>query len=133
MIWYPIAEIVGVPNRLGRNVIFFLKFLIDCFFILMFDVIFLITNFFSPRVVLSFIILQIKMFCIQMATTRKHETGKDMGMMTIDFRQRDGSLFEYNIQLVDDKVMGGSSSANALLEEVSHYFTFECHKVSLCS
>lgn len=54
-----------------------------------------------------------------MAVTLKSEIGKDNGMLAVDFRQRDGSLFEYNIQLMDDKVMGGSSASNAFLDEVS--------------
>jgi len=45
-------------------------------------------------------------------------------LLMVDFRQRDGSLFEYSIQAVDDKVMGGQSHSNVQLLEEEKYFSF---------
>lgn len=47
------------------------------------------------------------------------------GLLVVDFRQIDGSLFPYTVQLMDDKVMGGSSSASAALNEEEHYMEFK--------
>lgn len=47
------------------------------------------------------------------------------GLLVVDFRQIDGSLFPYTVQLMDDKVMGGSSSALAALNMEEHYMEFK--------
>ena len=53
---------------------------------------------------------------------KKSELGN--ALLVTDFRQRDGSLFEYNLQAVDDKVMGGHSESNIVLDEVLFGFQF---------
>ena len=57
-----------------------------------------------------------------METKKKPELGNTL--LVTDFRQRDGSLFEYNLQAVDDKVMGGHSESNIVLDEVFYCFSF---------
>jgi len=49
---------------------------------------------------------------------------KDSGMLVVDFNQAGGSMFSYQIQILDDKCMGGSSHAQALLEEEKKYLSF---------
>ena len=55
-----------------------------------------------------------------MESKKKPELGN--ALLVTDFRQRDGSLFEYNLQAVDDKVMGGHRESNITLDEVLDSF-----------
>ena len=61
-------------------------------------------------------------FILQAPVESKKKPELGNALLVTDFRQRDGSLFEYNLQAVDDKVMGGHSESNIALDEVLDSF-----------
>ena len=59
-----------------------------------------------------------------MPVKKRDKSKQNLGLLVIDFRQKDGSLFPYEIQMLDDHVMGGRSEAHASLDEVNFFYLF---------
>eukprot|EP00111_Clytia_hemisphaerica_P023442 TCONS_00069075-protein len=55
---------------------------------------------------------------------KREKWQKKKGLMVIDFRQKDGSLFQYGMTTCNDRVMGGSSEANTQFDEVKECIEF---------
>ena len=60
---------------------------------------------------------------LQKKLNKREKWQTKKGLMVIDFRQKDGSLFQYGVTTSDDQVMGGSSQANTQFDEVSKGFS----------
>ena len=63
----------------------------------------------------------VSIFLLQLAVRQevRRASKKPVGLLVVNFQNKKETLFDYNIQIVDDTIMRGKSMSSAVLDEVN--------------